>query len=106
METFQSFSTSDLFNWAQQIAEGMDFLASNRIVHRDLAARNVLLCDENLVKISDFGLAKDLHKYRHCEYYQETTKRLPYQWMAPESLSRKKHFSSASDVWSFGEKNI
>jgi len=34
-----------------------------QIVHRDLAARNILLADGNVVKICDFGLAKDCYKY-------------------------------------------
>lgn len=102
MEMLRSFSTFDLLHWSQQIAEGMDFLSENKIIHRDLAARNILLCNENLVKISDFGLAKDVRKYRHSEYYRMSNKRLPFRWMAPESLARKPNFSSSSDVWSYG----
>lgn len=102
MDTIYSFSTSDLLHWSQQIADGMDFLATYRIVHRDLAARNVLLCKGNFIKISDFGLAKDVHNYRYSEYYKVSTKTLPFRWMAPESLAEKTNFSSASDVWSYG----
>lgn len=103
MVTFQSISTSDLLVWSQQIADGMDFLSSHKIVHRDLAARNVLLYDKTLAKISDFGLAKDVHNYLHSEYYKMSKKRLPFRWMAPESLARKQKFSSSSDVWSYGK---
>lgn len=102
MNTFKKFTTLDLLHWLCQIADGMHFLALNKIVHRDLAARNVLLCVGNLVKISDFGLAKDVHQYRHSQYYRKSKKCLPIKWMAPETLKATPKFSSASDVWSYG----
>lgn len=39
-------------------------------IHRDLAARNVLVTDDNVMKIADFGLARDVH---HIDYYKKTT---------------------------------
>jgi len=41
-----------------------------QIVHRDLAARNILLADDNVVKICDFGLAKEC--YRNSEYKKKS----------------------------------
>lgn len=102
MINFHTFSTLDLLYWSQQIADGMDFLASNKIVHRDLAARNVLLCVDKLVKISDFGLSTDVRNFFHSEYYKQSNKLLPFRWMAPESFGKKQNFSSMSDVWSYG----
>ena len=46
-------STSDLVCWAFQVARGMDYLVSKKILHGDLAARNILLCDENIVKVNE-----------------------------------------------------
>lgn len=43
---------------AAQIASGMAYLESQNYIHRDLAARNVLVADNNIVKIADFGLAR------------------------------------------------
>lgn len=39
-------------------------------IHRDLAARNVLVTDDNVMKIADFGLARDV---QHIDYYKKTT---------------------------------
>ena len=48
-------------SWAYQIARGMEHLATKRVIHGDLAARNVLLAENNVVKICDFGLAKNMY---------------------------------------------
>jgi tRNA A-37 threonylcarbamoyl transferase component Bud32 len=40
----------------------MEFLASRNIYHGDLAARNVLLSDELVAKVSDFGLSQRLYE--------------------------------------------
>lgn len=47
-----------LIDMAAQIAAGMAYLESQNYIHRDLAARNVLVGDNNIVKIADFGLAR------------------------------------------------
>lgn len=58
----RSVTTTDLLCWAFQVARGMDYLASRKVLHGDLAARNILLCDDNVVKICDFGLARSMYK--------------------------------------------
>lgn len=39
-------------------------------MHGDLAARNILLADSNVVKISDFGMAKDI--YKDDQYFKKS----------------------------------
>ena len=78
---------------------GMDYLAAHHYVHRDLAARNCLVGEGLVVKISDFGLSRDIYS---SDYYRVQSKSLlPVRWMPPESILYGK-FTTESDVWSFG----
>ncbi|XP_023816193.1 fibroblast growth factor receptor 1-A [Oryzias latipes] len=89
----------ELVSAAYQVARGMSYLASKKCIHRDLAARNVLVTEDDVMKIADFGLARDIH---HIDYYKKTTNgRLPVKWMAPEALFDR-IYTHQSDVWSFG----
>ncbi|XP_049644397.1 non-receptor tyrosine-protein kinase TYK2 [Suncus etruscus] len=91
---------AQLLLFAQQICEGMAYLHSQHYVHRDLAARNVLLDNDRLVKIGDFGLAKAVPE-GHEYYCVREDGDSPVFWYAPECLKDCKFFY-ASDVWSFG----
>lgn len=85
--------------WASMISDGMAYLESLKFCHRDLAARNCMIDAHEIVKIGDFGMARDLFYH---DYYKPSGKRMmPVRWMSPESLKDGK-FDSKSDVWSFG----
>lgn len=78
----------------------MSFLDSKKIVHRDLSARNCLVSETDgryVVKVTDFGMSRSLE----TEYYKPSSNTVPIRWTAPEAI-KKSHYTSASDVWSFG----
>ena len=88
-----------LSNMVLNVAEGMTYLSSKDCVHRDLAARNCLIGDGKSVKISDFGMSRQLNE---GEYQMSTAnKPLPIKWTAPEAL-HKGLYTCQSDVWSYG----
>ncbi|XP_053555191.1 vascular endothelial growth factor receptor kdr-like [Bombina bombina] len=95
----RSLTMEDLICYSFQVAKGMEFLASRKCIHRDLAARNILLSENNVVKICDFGLARDI--YKDPDYVRKGDARLPLKWMAPEAIFDK-IYTTQSDVWSFG----
>ncbi|VDI41565.1 FMS-like tyrosine kinase 1 [Mytilus galloprovincialis] len=92
-------TTNNLICWAFQVARGMEYLTFKKYIHRDLAARNVLLAQDNVVKICDFGLAKDC--YKNPEYRKKGDGPVPVKWMAIESLTHQ-IYTTKSDVWSYG----
>ncbi|XP_075410071.1 proto-oncogene tyrosine-protein kinase ROS isoform X2 [Tenrec ecaudatus] len=95
----------DLVDLCVDISKGCVYLEQMHFIHRDLAARNCLVSVKDytstsrVVKIGDFGLARDIYKN---DYYRKRGEGLlPVRWMAPESLMDGV-FTTQSDVWSFG----
>ena len=90
----------DLIRMALEVTEGMIFLNSSGIIHRDLAARNILVGKHLEMKISDFGMARDVGGADE-EYNKESVAAVPVRWTSPEAMNRG-IYSRASDVWSYG----
>ncbi|XP_040216802.1 tyrosine-protein kinase receptor Tie-1 isoform X2 [Rana temporaria] len=94
--TASTLTSQQLLQFASDVAKGMQYLSEKQFIHRDLAARNILV-GENLVgKIADFGLSRGEEVY-----VKKTMGRLPVRWMAIESLNYSV-YTTKSDVWSFG----
>ncbi|CAH3170951.1 unnamed protein product, partial [Porites lobata] len=99
MKPQTNLTAEQLMKFAWQVADGMCYLSSKKIIHRDLAARNVLVGEGENCKVTDFGMARDVHQE---DIYNKTSRgRLPVKWTAYESLMYGT-YTTQSDVWSYG----
>nr|XP_046147366.1 tyrosine-protein kinase SRK2-like [Oncorhynchus gorbuscha] len=92
---------SDQIEMAAQVASGMAYLEQQNYIHRDLAARNVLVGENNVCKVADFGLARVFMMESENVYEAKEGTKFPVKWTAPEAIHGNK-FTIKSDVWSFG----
>ena len=80
----------------KQISDGLKYLQENNIYHRDLKPHNILIDENNILKITDFGFAKDISSNDISETFCGSP-----LYMAPEILNYQKYTDQA-DLWSVG----
>jgi serine/threonine protein kinase len=88
---------------ARDIADGMVHLHQHNVVHRDLAARNLLRTKKHVIKVADFGLAREMnsHDFDAVDSASVGACGGAAKWSAPEAIESGV-YTKASDVWSYG----
>ncbi|XP_009473712.1 PREDICTED: serine/threonine-protein kinase MAK isoform X4 [Nipponia nippon] len=91
------FPESVIRNMMYQILQGLAFIHKHGFFHRDMKPENLLCIGPELVKIADFGLARELRSQPPYTDYVST------RWYrAPEVLLRSSIYSSPIDLWAVG----
>ncbi|WP_425398389.1 serine/threonine-protein kinase [Aeoliella sp.] len=84
---------------SMQICDGLDHAHSKGVIHRDLKPANLFLSKDGLVKIGDFGLARDADLHR-LTMSGNTVGSCRY--MAPEQVRGEEELTGAVDVYALG----
>ncbi|KAK6118843.1 hypothetical protein DH2020_047410 [Rehmannia glutinosa] len=90
------FKLPAILKVAVDVSKGMSYLHQNNIIHRDLKAANLLMDENEVVKIADFGVARV-----QLQSGVMTAETGTYRWMAPEVIEHKP-YNHKADVFSFG----
>ncbi|XP_035526691.1 serine/threonine-protein kinase MAK-like [Morone saxatilis] len=91
------FPESVVRNMTFQILQGLSFIHKHGYFHRDMKPENLLCMGPELVKIADFGLAREIRSQPPYTDYVST------RWYrAPEVLLKSNSYSSPIDIWAVG----
>lgn len=96
---FGKFQEALVRAYTRQILVGLAYLHEHQIMHRDIKGANILISNDGVVKLADFGASKkitEMMTQNDCMSLKGT----PY-WMAPEVIMQTGHGRSA-DIWSVG----
>jgi len=96
----RKFTESETRFYAGEIALALDCLHRHAIVYRDLKPENMLLDKTGHIKMTDFGLSKNLEAQNFMKTFCGSTTYLAPEVIVPKT--REKGYTKAVDWWSFG----
>jgi cyclin-dependent kinase 12/13 len=96
---FGSFREGQLKCYMKQLLEGLFFLHKNNILHRDIKASNLLINNDGVLKLADFGLARPVISETGLQY---TNNVITLWYRPPELLLGEEKYGPAVDIWSAG----
>ncbi|KAJ0410716.1 hypothetical protein ATCC90586_008301 [Pythium insidiosum] len=95
------FSRTQIQCYMRQLLCGVAFMHRNKILHRDIKASNLLLNNQGMLKIADFGLSRFWNEI-NCKAGRYTNKVVTLWYRSPELLLGSTSYDFSVDVWSIG----
>ncbi|KAG8990501.1 TFIIH complex serine/threonine-protein kinase subunit kin28 [Tulasnella sp. JGI-2019a] len=98
--TIPFFKSQDVKSWMAMTIRGLEFCHRNWVLHRDIKPSNLLISSSGVLKLADFGLARDL---ADPHAYMRMTSQVVTRWYRPpELLYGCRQYSTSIDIWAVG----
>ncbi|XP_046725603.1 cyclin-dependent kinase-like 5 isoform X4 [Silurus meridionalis] len=85
-------------NYIYQLIKAIHWCHKNDIVHRDIKPENLLISSDDVLKLCDFGFARDLSEGTDANY----TEYVATRWYRSPELLLGAPYGKAVDMWSVG----
>lgn len=92
-------SWDKVITWLEQIASALDYAHQNGVVHRDIKPANILVDDQNVIKVADFGIARLSNA---TAMTQDGALLGTILYMSPEQVKGAADLDGRSDIFSLG----
>uniref|UniRef100_A0AC34FQ58 Protein kinase domain-containing protein n=1 Tax=Panagrolaimus sp. ES5 TaxID=591445 RepID=A0AC34FQ58_9BILA len=95
---FKKLGTPNPDSFLFQLLQGLAYCHAHRVIHRDLKPQNLLVTNDGVIKLADFGLARPITIPSRCYTHEVVT----MWYRAPEILMGTRLYSTGIDIWSLG----
>eukprot|EP00760_Papus_ankaliazontas_P020604 PhM_4_TR18470/c1_g1_i1/m.32539 len=102
LKKFSKLSPNIIRNYTVQILAGVRYLHEHDVVHRDIKGDNILVGNDGVVKLADFGCSREINSLCSKTHGCRSMVGTPY-WMAPEVIrDDSTGYGPKADIWSVG----
>ena len=92
---YKGLNENKTFSLFIQVVNAVNFMHSNDLIHRDIKPENILIFENNIIRLCDFGWCVKLEGHQRGTFCGTT------EYMSPELVNHQ-GYGKEIDVWSLG----